>query len=54
MKCNECKAAYNGKCKAGIIPYVLRCGEKGCCCNTKQVEKYMRDEQEKENADAEN
>lgn len=45
MKCNECNAARDGECKAGVVPYILRNGEIGCSCNTRQVEKYMREKQ---------
>ena len=49
MKCNNCKAADEGKCKAGIVPRFLRNGEIGCSCNSRQVEKHMREKIKKEN-----
>lgn len=51
MKCCICAAqSEKGKrCKAGIIPYTLKNGEEGCCCNRLQVEKYMMDEARREN-----
>ena len=45
MRCLGCKAWKNGKCLAGIVPYQSK-KEKdgiGCACNTKTVEKLMRE-----------
>lgn len=46
MKCSECRASKEmrgGVCLAGIIPYYLKNGAKGCACNSQQIKKYIRD-----------
>ena len=42
MKCIECKALKNERCTIGMSRYMLRCGQKGCCCNKRQVEFHLR------------
>lgn len=44
MKCRNCKADNKIKsiCDAGIVCYVLRCGEYGCALNGKTVNKLLR------------
>lgn len=46
MKCKDCiaKVDKGHKCLAGINSFTLRSGDKGCCCNTRQVIKYMKEE----------
>ena len=52
MRCLGCKAWKDGKCLAGVTPYRSK-NERdgtGCACNTRTVEKLMR-QNRKTNAD---
>lgn len=53
MKCKNCKADNKMKsiCDAGIVCYVLRCGEYGCALNGKTVNKLLRMKKATTNAD---
>ena len=53
MKCKNCKADNKSEsiCDAGIVCYVLRCGEYGCALNGKTVDKLLRMKKAATNAD---
>ena len=47
MRCLGCKAWKDGKCLAGVSPYVSKKESDGigCACNTRTVEKLIREHQ---------
>lgn len=53
MKCKNCKAdnKLNSICDAGVVCYVLRCGEYGCALNEKTVDILLRMKKAVTNAD---